>query len=170
MSVECSSLVIRRTARWSATAAAIRCCVLHKLRAHGCKTRCACGRHDAPEVKSFISGIVLGIRHETPEDIEEPFQQTGTIHLFAVAGLHVGIVAALLWVLAAIARLPRKRAAAFIIPSLFFLCCGNGAAHPGPTRCCDGFDPRRQLLFRTTSISAKQPRGSGVFHSVLEHE
>src|SRR5262249_6925046 len=60
---------------------------------------------DAPEVKSFLSGIVLGIRHETPEDIEEPFQQTGTVHLFAVAGLHVGIVAALLWVLAAIARL-----------------------------------------------------------------
>src|SRR5216117_4035278 len=27
---------------------------------------------DAPEVKSFISGIVLGIRNETPEDIEEP--------------------------------------------------------------------------------------------------
>jgi competence protein ComEC len=38
------------------------------------------GLDDAPEVKSFTSGIVLGIRHETPEDIEEPFQQTGTIH------------------------------------------------------------------------------------------
>src|SRR5213078_2516897 len=75
------------------------------------------GLEDAPEVKNFISGIVLGIRHDTPEDIEEPFQQTGTIHLFAVAGLHVGIMAALLWVLAAIARLSRKRAAAFIIPS-----------------------------------------------------
>src|SRR4029078_13569249 len=56
------------------------------------------GLNDAPAAKSFISGIVLGVRHETPEDIEEPFQQTGTIHLFAVAGLHVGIVAALFWV------------------------------------------------------------------------
>ena len=88
------------------------------------------GLDDAPEVKSFISGIVLGIRHETPEDIEEPFQQTGTIHLFAVAGLHVGIVAALLWVLAAIARLPRKRAAAFIIPSLFFYAAVTGLHIP----------------------------------------
>jgi competence protein ComEC len=88
------------------------------------------GLDDAPEVKSFISGIVLGIRHETPEDIEEPFQQTGTIHLFAVAGLHVGIVAALLWVLAAIARLPRKRAAAFIIPSLFFYAAITGLHIP----------------------------------------
>jgi competence protein ComEC len=88
------------------------------------------GLEDAPEAKSFISGIVLGIRHETPEDIEEPFQQTGTIHLFAVAGLHVGIVAALLWVLAAIARLPRKRAAAFIIPSLFFYAAVTGLHIP----------------------------------------
>ena len=88
------------------------------------------GLDDAPGVKSFISGIVLGIRHETPEDIEEPFQQTGTIHLFAVAGLHVGIVAALLWVLAAIARLPRKRAAAFIIPSLFFYAAVTGLHIP----------------------------------------
>src|SRR5258707_86984 len=88
------------------------------------------GLDDAPEVKSFISGIVLGIRHETPEDIEQPFQQTGTIHLFAVAGLHVGIVAALLWVLAAIARLSRKRAAAFIIPSLFFYAAVTGLHIP----------------------------------------
>ena len=88
------------------------------------------GLDDSPDVKSFISGIVLGIRHETPEDIEEPFQQTGTIHLFAVAGLHVGIVAALLWVLAAIARLPRKRAAAFIIPSLFFYAAITGLHIP----------------------------------------
>jgi len=88
------------------------------------------GLEDSPEVKSFISGIVLGIRHETPEDIEEPFQQTGTIHLFAVAGLHVGILAALLWVVAAIARLPRKRAAAFIIPSLFFYAAVTGLHIP----------------------------------------
>ena len=88
------------------------------------------GLDDAPEVKSFISGIVLGIRHETPEDIEEPFQQTGTIHLFAVAGLHVGIVAALLWVLATIARLPRKRAAVVIIPSLFFYAAVTGLHIP----------------------------------------
>src|ERR1051325_10009057 len=88
------------------------------------------GLDDAPEVKSFITGIVLGIRHESPEDIEEPFQQTGTIHLFAVAGLHVGIVAALLWVLATIAGLPRKRAAAFIIPSLFFYAAVTGLHIP----------------------------------------
>jgi competence protein ComEC len=85
---------------------------------------------NSPEVEGFLSGIVLGIRHETPEDIEEPFQQTGTIHLFAVAGLHVGIVAALLWMVATVARLSRKCAAGIIIPSLFFYAAITGLHVP----------------------------------------
>src|SRR6266404_2276508 len=75
---------------------------------------------NAPDVQTFISGIALGLRHQAPEDIEEPFQQTGTLHLFAVAGLHVGIVAQLLWVLATAAQLSRRWAAALIIPLVLF--------------------------------------------------
>src|SRR4051812_46112622 len=85
---------------------------------------------NSPEVESFLSGIVLGIRHDMPQDVEEAFQQTGTIHLFAVAGLHVGIVAALLWMVATVARLSRKWAAAFIIPSLFFYAAITGLHVP----------------------------------------
>jgi ComEC/Rec2-related protein len=84
------------------------------------------GLENAPQVRNFISGMVLGLRHQTPEDIEESFQQTGTLHLFAVAGLHVGIVAALLWMLAMVLRLSRKWAAALIIPSLFFYAAVTG--------------------------------------------
>ena len=45
------------------------------------------GLDDSPQVQNFLSGIALGLRHQTPEDIEEPFQQTGTLHLF-VAECH----------------------------------------------------------------------------------
>lgn len=75
---------------------------------------------DAPDVKALITGMVLGVRHQTADDIEEPFQQTGTLHLFAVAGLHVGIIAQLLWIIASLARLRRRLAIALIIPALFF--------------------------------------------------
>jgi competence protein ComEC len=78
------------------------------------------GLDDSPEVRDFICGITLGLRHQTPEDIEEPFQQTGTLHLFAVAGLHVGIVAQLLWLIAKVAGFSRKWAAVIIIPLLLF--------------------------------------------------
>src|SRR6266704_3408597 len=84
------------------------------------------GLEGAPDVQNFLSGIVLGLRHQTPEDIEEPFQQTGTLHLFAVAGLHVGIVARLLWILAMMARLSRKWATALIIPLLLFYAAVTG--------------------------------------------
>src|ERR1700737_3446073 len=84
------------------------------------------GLDDSPQVQNFLSGIALGLRHQTPEDIEEPFQQTGTLHLFAVAGLHVGIVARLLWILAMVARLSRKWATAVIIPLLLFYAAITG--------------------------------------------
>ncbi len=81
---------------------------------------------DAPDVQNFLSGIVLGLRRQTPEDIEEPFQQTGTLHLFAVAGLHVGIIARLLWMVAMLVQLPKKSAAALIIPLLLFYAAVTG--------------------------------------------
>lgn len=84
------------------------------------------GLDDSPKVQNFLGGIALGLRHQTPEDIEEPFQQTGTLHLFAVAGLHVGIVAQLLWILASVARLSRKWATALIIPCLLFYAAVTG--------------------------------------------
>src|SRR2546426_630547 len=84
------------------------------------------GLDDSPQAQNFLSGIALGLRHQTPEDIEEPFQQTGTLHLFAVAGLHVGIVARLLWILAMVARLSRKWATIVIIPLLLFYAAVTG--------------------------------------------
>jgi competence protein ComEC len=84
------------------------------------------GLDDAPNVQNFLSGIVLGVVHQTPEDIEEPFQQTGTLHLFAVSGLNIAIVAALLWMLAMVVRLSRKWAIGLIIPSLFFYAAVTG--------------------------------------------
>lgn len=84
------------------------------------------GLENSPDVEGFLSGITLGLRRQTPEDIEEPFQQTGTLHLFAVAGLHVGIVARLLWIVAMMAQLPRKWATVLIIPMLLFYAAVTG--------------------------------------------
>ena len=112
------------------------------------------GLDDAPEVQNFLSGIVLGVRHQTPEDIEEPFQQTGTLHLFAVSGLNIAIVAALLWMLAMVARLSRKWATALIIPSAPFLRGSNGTAGFECSGCGDGFDSLWRFVFRAQSFRA----------------
>ncbi|MFL6513994.1 MAG: ComEC/Rec2 family competence protein [Chthoniobacterales bacterium] len=84
------------------------------------------GLADSPDVQDFLSGITLGLRHQTPEDIEEPFQQTGTLHLFAVAGLHVGIVAELLWIVARAVGMARRSAALMIVPLVLFYAAVTG--------------------------------------------
>ena len=38
------------------------------------QTAICSGLDDSPQVQNFLSGIALGLRHQTPEDIEEPFQ------------------------------------------------------------------------------------------------
>jgi len=86
----------------------------------------ALGLEDSPDLNSLISGMVLGVRDETPDEIEEQFQQTGTLHLFAVSGLNVAIVAQLLWTIASALRMPRKLAVGVIIPALFFYAAVTG--------------------------------------------
>ncbi|MDQ6860151.1 MAG: ComEC/Rec2 family competence protein [Verrucomicrobiota bacterium] len=84
------------------------------------------GLEQSLEQRSLITGIVLGLRDETPDEVEEQFQQTGTIHLFAVAGLHVGMVAYLLWIIASVLRIPRRAAICLIVPALFFYAAITG--------------------------------------------
>ena len=84
------------------------------------------GLEDSPEHHGLVSSMVLGLREETPDEIEEQFQQTGTIHLFSVSGLHVGIIGYLLWTIASVLRIPRKSAVALIIPALFFYAAVTG--------------------------------------------
>ncbi|MFL6594433.1 MAG: ComEC/Rec2 family competence protein [Chthoniobacterales bacterium] len=84
------------------------------------------GLEDSLDQRSLITGIVLGLRDDTPDEVEEQFQQTGTIHLFAVAGLHVGMVAYLLWIIATALRIPRRVAICLIVPGLFFYAAITG--------------------------------------------
>jgi len=49
----------------------------------------------SPEISDLIASMVLGLRGETPEDMKALFQRTGTMHLFAVSGLNVAMLAAI---------------------------------------------------------------------------
>ncbi len=62
----------------------------------------------APEVCAVIEGVVLGLTDDIPPEMVESFQKSGTLHLFSVSGLHVGMVASLCWlVLGAVGVGPR---------------------------------------------------------------
>jgi len=68
----------------------------------------------------LVAAMALGARESSPEELEEAFRLSGTMHLFAVSGLHVGVVAALVLGVFALARLPARTAAAIAIPLVLF--------------------------------------------------
>lgn len=45
---------------------------------------------------SLAQGILLGLRGNIPDALHQAFSRTGTAHLLAISGLHVGIIAAML--------------------------------------------------------------------------
>jgi ComEC/Rec2-related protein len=73
---------------------------------------------DSPEISDLIASMVLGLRGETPEDLQALFKRTGTMHLLAVSGLHVGMLAAILLGGLRFLRVPRRAAVLFVIPLL----------------------------------------------------
>ena len=57
---------------------------------------------------SFAKAVLLGIRDTAPSDVVQAFRNTGTSHLLAISGLHVGVVLGLV-VPAAAGIFGRKR-------------------------------------------------------------
>ena len=84
------------------------------------------GLESDPSIYGLIQGVALGIHYETPNDIEQLFQHTGTFHLFAVSGLNVAIVAQLLFFAGLLVRLPRLWTIALVIPALGFYAVVTG--------------------------------------------
>ncbi len=61
---------------------------------------------DSPEAQ-LVRAVVLGERPPRDSDMIEDFRNSGTLHVFAVSGLHVGMVGALLGALLWLLRAPR---------------------------------------------------------------
>ncbi|MDB6174639.1 MAG: hypothetical protein JWL59_3950 [Chthoniobacteraceae bacterium] len=73
---------------------------------------------DSPEIAALIESMVLGLHGETPEEIKALFQRTGTMHLFAVSGLNVAMLASMIWFVLKPLRIPRGVAIVIILPIL----------------------------------------------------
>ncbi len=56
----------------------------------------------------LLAGILLGERWGVPQELKEVFTQTGTVHILAISGLHVGLVVVIFMVLLRTIRIPRK--------------------------------------------------------------
>jgi competence protein ComEC len=64
-----------------------------------------------PELTAVYRAMMLGQKHELSDEQNAEFMHSGTMHLFAINGLHIGVVAMALHALLAVARCPRPIAA-----------------------------------------------------------
>lgn len=65
-------------------------------------------RYIAPERATLASAILLGTREQLDPHRNEGYLVTGTIHILSISGLHVGILAALFFVLLRTGLAPRR--------------------------------------------------------------
>jgi competence protein ComEC len=83
---------------------------------------------DDPDGGALLAATMLGRTALLPADAKEAFATTGTLHLFAISGLHIaGMAAALLW-LTRRARLPEIPAGVAILVLLWLYVQVTGAS------------------------------------------
>ncbi len=81
---------------------------------------------DSPELVALIQSMVLGSRGDSLAETQRLFQYTGTLHLFAVSGMNVAMLAAMAaWLLRAL-RMGRRGIALVVIPLLWVYCFVTG--------------------------------------------
>ncbi len=72
----------------------------------------------APTPAGALNGILLGERADLPGALTDDFERTGTVHILATAGLHVGMVVGLLLSLLRFCRVARRPALTLALLSL----------------------------------------------------
>ena len=60
------------------------------------------------ESANFLNAILLGLRQDIGNDLNDAFMRTGTVHLIAISGLNVGLIAFLMLLIFSMIRVPRK--------------------------------------------------------------
>lgn len=81
---------------------------------------------DAPVVRALL----VADRDDVPTDLRERFADAGLVHLLAISGLHVAIIAGALGTLCSAARLPRRIGAALAVAIITLYVAVIGAPAP----------------------------------------
>ncbi|MGB6043680.1 MAG: ComEC/Rec2 family competence protein [Pirellulales bacterium] len=131
---------------------------LARLRAAGSRTLWHYVGH---EQAGLAAAVFLGQRERLEHDRTEAFVETGTIHLLAISGLHVGILVSVLMLALRVGWVSRN-AGLLLIPAITLFYALLTDARPPVLRasllitvmCIALYDGRRQLGFNTLAAAA----------------
>lgn len=75
-------------------------------------------RHLSAKTAPLASALLLGSRSNMSDETRLAFAESGTMHLLAISGLHVGILAGFLWTLCRLLNTSPKTTAALLLSAL----------------------------------------------------
>jgi len=78
----------------------------------------------------ILNAIILGDRQDLSFYVRDALLKSGTVHIIAISGLHIGIVAFIILVMLKVLRIPRKPRYILTILILFIYCILTGANAP----------------------------------------
>lgn len=115
--------------------------------------RVTAGIEDWGVVPALNQAMLLGNRYEMPPEMRRVFADSGTIHVFAISGLHIVLVAALLVMAVSLLGVPRPYWVVGVAPLLVFYTVATGA-RPSAIRAC-----LMAILYFVAPLAGRRPSG-----------
>jgi competence protein ComEC len=84
------------------------------------------GLPEQDEPLRLMWAMTLGWKTALSGEINEPFMRSGTMHIFAISGLHIALIAGILVSLLRVARVPRMWCGLVVIPLIWFYTAATG--------------------------------------------
>ena len=97
-------------------------------RRRACREILGRGLEGLPEERGVLQALLLGYREDLPRALRRDFVATGTVHIFAISGAHVGMLALMISGLLRALRIPMTRWFLFLAPLLAVYVVATGAA------------------------------------------
>jgi competence protein ComEC len=84
------------------------------------------GLPEQDEPLRLMWAMTLGWKTALSGEINEPFMRSGTMHIFAISGLHIALIAGILVSLLRVVRVPRMWCGLVVIPLIWFYTAATG--------------------------------------------
>lgn len=123
---------------------------LWRARRHASDTLSA-GMKGHAQASGIVKAMTLGLRSDVPRDVMDFFMLSGTVHVFSISGLHVGIVASILLVVLAALPIPGRYKVLFYGPMIIAYTIATGAAASAIRACV------MSLIFFSAPLIGRRP-------------
>lgn len=74
----------------------------------------------SPDGAAIVNAMLLGIRHDVPDEVRQRFSETGTIHILALSGLHTAFIIGMILGVLGFLRVPRRTRFVLAVLGLWF--------------------------------------------------